>query len=587
MKKVKILPVLLSVVMLISAMGGCSKGTKDKGNDKGLGNEKNANLTFIRPGHDPKKAEDPYNIAIEEYKKQYNADVEIVLAGYDDWTTKLLASIASGDPIDISFGSVANYPLFAMQAYTQPLDNYVNMKSENVSKSAMDAFFKYQGKYYNASSARSISPLVMFYNKDMFANEGVADPMELYKEGKWDFDHFKEVCMKFTTDTDNDGKIDRWGLANWYAWVFMGANKTAALKISDSGKYELNLDDPALTQSLEFIKDGYYTSKWRGLDGNDIYTSFYQGKNAFLNEYVWAEDGIIKARNDGQFDFEYGVMPMPYGPNNKEKYNVVHADGVGIISGSDSPYHAGKLIDLMMEQVVKTSKENDKKIPEENAKLYDELRKNAYNDTYYDSAVGNAADLCGLVAGGGNITTVLASIKPIYQQKIDEANTPPEKPVKRDFKAISLNFDDDVSAFVKYAEDAKVLNITKATGDEAIENGSLKIEMSTNDNGEWCDAAVTDPAKAPIYGWHKYKISFDYKVPKIAQPGKTEYLFRLHTENDDYANITIVPDKENQVVHFETEYDAVPDNSENINLLISGHFADTIIIDNLKIEEVK
>ena len=43
----------------------------------------------------------------------------------------------------------------------------------------------------------------------------------------------------------------------------------------------------------------------------------------------------------------YGVVPLPKGPNNPEGLNMVHSAGWSIGAGSDCPNHVGKLIDML------------------------------------------------------------------------------------------------------------------------------------------------------------------------------------------------------------------------------------------------
>lgn len=562
------------------ALNGCSQTNKDT-TSTGLSHE-SADLTFIRPNHDPNDPTDPYNMAMVEYKKKYGGKVTTIMADWTSWQSKLTASIAAGDPISVAFGDSSYYPMFAMQGYTEPLNDYIDLKSPEYNLPAMQQYFSYQNKYYLGSAVMASYPCVLWYNKDMIQDYNLEDPMQLYKEGKWDWDTFKTMCMKMSGDTDKDGQQDRWGLTCYYPTIFMGINKTSAV-IYKNGKYELNFDDPALTQSLQYIQDAWYGSKWCGLEGNDIWTSWYQGHDCFINEYSWEAIDIYNAKKQGKFTFDYGVCPLPYGPNNKDHYNEVHSDGVGITTGCKNPYHAGKFIDLVAENVNKSVNSDMSKLSKDEVNLYKELVKKPFTDELGDSPVDGAVELTSKATQGVTIATALAELKESFQQKVDKANTPPIKKIIRQFKPISLNFDKDNGGF-KIFDTTKKVNLIHVTGADAIQGGSLEIQMNTSDNGEWCDAAATDPTKTPIYGYHQYKISFDYKVKDIPQPGTTEYQIRLHTDDGmDYDPLTFSPKAANTVYHFEGTYPSQGTNSAKISLVFTGHFADTIIIDNLKI----
>jgi hypothetical protein len=373
-----------------------------------------------------------------------------------------------------------------------------------------------------------------------------------------------------------------------YPYTFLSMNKTSALKLDKQSKFSLNFDDPALITALDYIKDAWNTGKWEGLSGGDVYNSFYTGHDAMLCDYTWSAVTIEKAKKQGLFNFEYAAVPMPYGPNNKDNLNDVHSDGVSIVSGSKSPYHAGKLVDLVAKSVVDSVTKDQKSLPSDDVKLFTELVKKPFASRYYDSPVNGAEDLIAKATGDVDANTAINQVKPVYQQAIDQANKPPVKKIIRAFKTISVNFDKDVNGFAVYDTQAPNVSVKQITGADAIKGGSLEINMNTKDYGEWCDAAISDATKTPIYGHHKYKISFDYKVKDIPQPGTTEYTLRMHTkEGMSFDPLIFSPKIANTVEHFEGLYPLFSDNSASIGLEISGHFADTIIIDNLTITEVK
>ena len=194
-----------------------------------------------------------------------------------------------------------------------------------------------------------------------------------------------------------------------------------------------------------------------------------------INEFTWAEQNIIKAKEKGQFSFEYGVVPFPYGEENKDKVNYCFSDGFSILNGSDTPYSAGKLIDIILEENVKDAEADEVKIPKENAELYRDLRKKPFNSQYYDSAIEAGKALCTLVGQGTNITQAKEQIKPVYQGYIDDANVPTEDPKTFDFTPIEANFDNGIDGFLPASkENVKLKN----------EDGALKAEMTTNVYGE-------------------------------------------------------------------------------------------------------
>lgn len=572
--------------MLLSCFSvtGCKKDTTTAA-AKGLEDEKKATLTYMVSG----ALTDSDKAAIAAMKKDYGKDVDTVVCQYGEEQSKIVQSIAANNAIDVVSAGVNNFPLYAKQNWTLPLEDYVDLDSDAMAKSVMDRMFSYNGKVYCAAPLKSVAPYVLYYNKDLFAQEGLPDPMTYYDEGKWNWDTFKKICAIFTKDTDNDGVIDRWGYAGWYRDCFYGLNKCAPVKLDDQGNYVLNLDDPAVTHSLEMMRDMWYVNKYAGIDGDDIYQSFYEGKNVFINEYSWAEDKIIDAKNKGEFDFDYGVIPCPYGPDNNDQSNLVFASGYAMINGTDCPKTSGKFIEELVAaaNADATAKEADK--PADSVALYDKMRSgNMYTDRYYDNCIDYGSDLNYKVCDGADIQSAINEFKPQFQRKLDEANQPPETPIINDFTPINLTFDTDDQSLVVNPQKASVSGLavkwlSNGFGD-GTNGGAYQIQVTPDTNdGDPIDAAITG-SNVTVLPWHKYKISFDYKVDQGAENGKYS-IGILDTKKKKYEMKPFTAAKNGDVEHFETDYDSISTNTDSLVFLFSCENAYSITIDNFQVVE--
>ena len=110
--------------------------------------------------------------------KNPDVKVEFITADWSNWQEKLMAAYRSGDPIDLIHDGVNNNPRFALNNITQPIDPYVDMTNPNLKMEVMDEIFYYGGKHYVAASEVNVA--VMYYNKNLFQQEGLEDPAELY-----------------------------------------------------------------------------------------------------------------------------------------------------------------------------------------------------------------------------------------------------------------------------------------------------------------------------------------------------------------------------------------------------------------------
>ncbi len=428
--RIGIIFVAAMITLVFAACGGNGAASDSKAADNraaGLAGEKGKKLTFMLPAHNYDDMNKWENVALHAFKAKYSdITVEFVTASIEDWMVKLLSSAASGEPIDVFQDSANNNPMYALQGINQPLQKYIDMNNPNLHLKTMDSVFKYNGNYHVAVTGPSVC--VIYYNKDIFENEGIEDPLELYKRGEWNFDNLIRIAKELTYN-NNTGQ--RWGLACNYPYIFFGANATSMVKLDENYRYTLNIKDPNLAYSMGVIQDAWYTSKWQGWT-SDPWSTFYNGSAAMLADFQWVESNILQAKEYGMCDFEYGVVPMASGPNNPDKLAPMTAFGYAMGNGCDTPYHSGLLIDAMINAEAEYKKKLNEKISVEHQQIYLELAERPFCINSYDSAVGGAFEICQEIALGKSIAQAIAEYTPIYQQKVDKANS-------------AINFDDIIS----------------------------------------------------------------------------------------------------------------------------------------------
>ena len=537
-------------------------------------------LQFVNSGLDRNDRTHPVNLGIDRFEKEYNRKVDFITCGYAEWNQKVMASIASGTPIDVVNAGNYEFPLFAMKKYAQPIDELIDLNADYVDKPVVDVF-RYQGKHYVAASTGSSIPLVIYYNKNMFENEGVEDPLTLYKKNEWTTDKLKEVAMKFTKDTNGDGAYDQWGMSAWYQCVFFGSSATSVCKINDKGLFELQLqDNPAMVEALELIRSAWFTDHWIGLEGGDIFDSFYLQHNAMINEFAWAGKTILRAKEDGQFAFDVGAAPFPYGKSNKDRLNFCFMNGFAVLNGCACPYSAGALIESVMQEYAKDYENSKSVVPKEWQELYEDMQKRPFNSFMTDNAVDSGKALCTKVADGMDIQQAIEMYIPVYQGLIDEANKIPEDKIEHDFVTIDLDFTKGGTEGILKASETESLKISNP-GDR------LQIDMETAKYGSDCPALKTDAEKYPIWGYKSYQVSFDYQVKDI--PGEVSvYVFELKRDGLGMGSMNTFTPTEDAVgnwAHGEVILTGVNDN-QALSLVITGKYADSISLKNLKIEEI-
>ena len=152
---------------------------------------------------------EPWNKAIDSFEAAY-PDIKVELEAVpQEYGTKLLANMAAGtgpDVYQVGDGDVAK---FVDQGIVEPLDPYISGDNgfdlNTTFFPAVAAFGQIGGQTYLLT--KDFSPLVLYYNKDMFDAAGVD-----YPTADWTWDDLLSAAEKLTDDS-------HWGIQLPDGWV--------------------------------------------------------------------------------------------------------------------------------------------------------------------------------------------------------------------------------------------------------------------------------------------------------------------------------------------------------------------------------
>ncbi len=267
------------------------------------------------------------------FEKKYNCKIELVNLQWEQYNSQVASAMAAGQPYDICGLQPNFWPEAGIQGLYEPLNKYIyeadlyNPKTGKGIDLESSEDFSLNGHIYGVAchSGNTASMIqVLFYNKLMFEEAGLDDPLELYKKGKWNWDKFFE----YGADVLNASKGQYLIGKDFNAITFMLSNGFKYTKTDSKGKVIANTSDPLYLTSLEKYKE--FATKYMGPKGySDDPTEFYNGNYyMFGQNYAYGKlymyDTII---NSSAFDYDFnnlGIVPFPYGPNNKTKANPGH-----------------------------------------------------------------------------------------------------------------------------------------------------------------------------------------------------------------------------------------------------------------------
>lgn len=371
----------------------------------------------------------------EAFEKKYNCKIKLVSLKWEQYNSQVATAMSSGTPYDICGLQSYFWPEAGVQGLYEPLNKYISKEDLYNSKTGIgidldvSSEFEMNGNLYGVSNHSGIfaSMLqVMFYNKLMFEDAGLEDPLKLYNSGKWTWDKFFEYAKKVKNASKGKYLVGQ----EFSATNFVKSNgfKYSVIK---NGKVTSNITDKLYLSSLqkyeEFAKN-YMGPKGYSDDPTEFYNgNYYMFSQAYTYGTYYMYDTIV---NSAAFDNDFsnlGVVPFPAGPNNTKKLNPgggAQAKAAG--KGSKDPriVIAWTKFDLEFddpaadEDPYQYSKEINTMI----TKLFDNINDGMAN---YKTSSQSVTDIIGKIEGaaktGGDYVSLIESNKTTIQNIIDDS----------------------------------------------------------------------------------------------------------------------------------------------------------------------
>jgi multiple sugar transport system substrate-binding protein len=198
-------------------------------------------------------------------------------------------------------------------------------------------YMRKDGKLYGISF--NAAPSVMFYNKTLFKEKGLKTPLELYKEGKWDYDQYLEAARKLSDPAKGvygTKLVKEW--SNWYDILVNQIWAYGADIIENNGTKFL-LNSPEGEQALQVYQDMIFKDKIHPKAGDQ--TAFESGKiGIYRDKYSYVRKAAtIK-------EFEWDIAPMPVGPK-KDAPVEVGTSAYTVFSDTKHPKEATDLLKFL------------------------------------------------------------------------------------------------------------------------------------------------------------------------------------------------------------------------------------------------
>lgn len=257
-------------------------------------------------------------------------EVEFVDAPSGEYNNKITVMLAGGDadPDVIFVKDAENQVTMKDKGQLLNLDEYITKDSVDLSiYSGVAEQLQMDGSSYTLPFRKD--SYMLFYNKDLFDAANVE-----YPSADMTWDEYEALAKQMTS---GEGSSKVYGSHN-HTWQALVSNWA----IQD-GQNTLMSDDysfmkPYYEQALRMQDEGVIQSYANLKTGNIHYISvFEQQQCAMLPMGSWFIGTLIQDKNDGKFDFNWGVTTIPHPETAEAGATVGSTTPVGINAKSDVP----------------------------------------------------------------------------------------------------------------------------------------------------------------------------------------------------------------------------------------------------------
>ena len=268
-----------------------------------------------------------------------NPDIHIEVENMpSDYVAKMMLAHIAGVAPDVVVLDAASSALFMKNGVLQDISGYLAADKDL----HRDQFFEntllagtYQGKLYSIPG--DFTPMVMYYNKDLFDEAKVP-----YPKNGWSFQEFESTCASLTTALAAKKKtgfvISTW-MPGWVMWLWNNGGNV----LDPSGtKASGTLDSAANAETIAFLKglvDKGYAPKLDEVAASGV-DPFANGDVAMSVSGHWSITGFKSAK--GINWKRLGIVSMP--TQLKSPVTVYYESGYGIGNGCKNPEAAWRFI---------------------------------------------------------------------------------------------------------------------------------------------------------------------------------------------------------------------------------------------------
>ena len=285
----------------------------------------------------------PKLFALELFETKYGGKIEYIPTTWENRYTDLSTMVLGGSAPDLfPAQEFDTFPGKVVDGMFQPFDDYLDFNDESLwtegAKKLADAHVM-GGKHYVAP-VNTDSKCLMIYNKRTMEENGLDDPAELFAEGNWTWDTFREMCFEYCSREEDKFAYDSW----YFETQFVLTTGVAPIAM-ENGLVKSNIDSAELERAENFmyeLKKADLPLPKAEFNWTEQPQRIAEGKTLFWPCATWAlwEADLSKFGEQGEIMF----VPMPRDPAADEYYLPANMDAYALCKGAENPEGAAAFI---------------------------------------------------------------------------------------------------------------------------------------------------------------------------------------------------------------------------------------------------
>lgn len=284
---------------------------------------------------------DAYEHEAELFHEQFpNLTVAIEMTTFGEYNQKLTAAMAGGVPPDVAGAVNLFFTSLAGTGSLMPLDPFVEGDQYDLSdfKEGNLQDGMWLGKLL--SIPFTADGLWWFYNKNVFEQEGLETPYDLWKAGNWNWDTYLDLAAKLTK---GEGMDKQWGTENItpdYDFKFYPLIWENKGDLFDPNYTKCILNEDEAMQAFKFV----YDCRQFAPTAEDAQSGTYESGKVMM----YGQWELYNTLYAGQLPYEWGCAPPPASPNTGEIYFCGDAPGWAIPTGVKHPDESWEWIKFLL-----------------------------------------------------------------------------------------------------------------------------------------------------------------------------------------------------------------------------------------------